>query len=282
MKIAISGKGGVGKTTLAATLALLFQQDGSQVIAVDADPDANLASALGIPAEKAAAIVPLAQMKDLIRERTGAEPGSYGAYFRLNPRVSDIPERFCTEHRGVKLLVMGGVKPGGSGCVCPENVLLKNLVNHLLLRPDEVVILDMEAGIEHLSRGTAGSVDAFIVVVEPGSRSFQTALLTRKMAGDLGVGQVLAVGNKITGPADEEFIAAHLGQEIPVIGYIRMDPAVAEADRQGLSLLDVGAAAVEDIRAIYGRLRAMIQLRPAAGAGSAARPGAGAGAGART
>ncbi|NQT67539.1 MAG: AAA family ATPase, partial [Actinobacteria bacterium] len=186
MKIAISGKGGVGKTTLVACLSKYYANKNHKVIAVDADPDANLAVTLGIGYDEASKITPLAEMKKLIEERTGAKPGGYGAFFKLNPRVDDIPQKFGIEIDGVRLLVAGTVKAGGSGCYCPENVLLKNLFRHLLVDREEIVILDMEAGIEHLGRGTCESMDALIIVVEPGLRSVQTARTVRKMSLDLG------------------------------------------------------------------------------------------------
>ena len=166
MKIAISGKGGVGKTTLAALLIDYFRSQGKKVLAVDADPDANLALALGIPDPEN--ITPLSQMKEMIAERTDSKPGSMGGFFKMNPKVDDIPEKYSRQVDGVKLIVMGGVKKGGSGCICPESVLLRTLVTHMVLLRDEVVVMDMEAGIEHLGRATAQGVDKLIIVVEPG------------------------------------------------------------------------------------------------------------------
>ena len=134
MKVAVTGKGGVGKTTLVATMAYVLAERGYDVLAVDADPDANLASALGVSPEEAAELVPIAAMRELVTERTGAEPGSFGSFFRMNPRVDDLPERLSLPVRGVRLMVMGTVKQGAGGCVCPESVLLRTLVRHLLLR----------------------------------------------------------------------------------------------------------------------------------------------------
>src|SRR4030042_538468 len=196
MKLAIAGKGGVGKTTLASLLAGVYSAEGKVVIASDADPDANLAMALGIPREEAQRITPIAELKDLIEERTGARPGGMGGFFKLNPKVDDIPERFSARKDNIRLLVMGSVKAGGGGCVCPESVLLKGLLSHLLLGRSEVVIMDMEAGLEHLGRGTAQGVDAFIIVVEPGKRSLQRAEAVQRLAKDLGVGQCYVVGSK--------------------------------------------------------------------------------------
>lgn len=197
MKIAITGKGGVGKTTLASLLAHLYAEEGKRVIAVDADPDANLASALGISREEAEKIKPITDMAELIEERTGVKPGSIGGMFRLNPKVDDLPEDIGYRLNGIILLTMGKLKAASSGCYCPENVLLRSLLKHLIIDRSEVVIVDMEAGIEHLTRGTAESVDAFIVVVEPGQRSMQTAKTVFEMAKNLGVQKVFVVANKV-------------------------------------------------------------------------------------
>src|SRR5512133_1545637 len=234
MKIAVSGKGGVGKTTLSGMLARQFAAEGKPVLAIDADPDANLASALGVDPERAASITPIAEMDELIEERTGAKPGVQGAYFRLNPKVDDIPDRFSLKHEGVRLMVMGTVDRGGGGCACPENVLLRTLMTHLLLQRDDAVILDMEAGVEHLGRGTAGNVDAMIVVVEPGQRSVQTAHHVAKLAGDLGITRVYVVGNKVRSDVDREFIEAQAAP-LPVLGFMTYNSAVADADLHGRS-----------------------------------------------
>ncbi|ADL07564.1 AAA family ATPase [Thermosediminibacter oceani] len=234
MKIAVTGKGGVGKTTLAGVLAKIYAAEGYRVMAVDADPDANLAAALGFPEDKLNKILPLSEMRDLIAERTGAQPGLMGQMFTLNPKVEDIPERFCAEHEGVRLLVMGGIKKGGSGCACPEHTFLRAIMRHLLLESKDVLIVDMEAGIEHLGRATADAVDAFIVVVEPGLRSINTYHSIKKLAADIGIPRVLVVGNKIGNIDDEKFIKSSVGEE-KLLGMIKYDPRIAEADRNGLS-----------------------------------------------
>ncbi|HEX9015307.1 MAG TPA: carbon monoxide dehydrogenase accessory protein CooC [Chloroflexota bacterium] len=257
MKIAISGKGGVGKTTLAGMLARQLASEGKPVLAIDADPDANLASALGVRPERAATIVPIAEMSDLIEERTGAKPGTQGAYFRLNPRVDDIPSRFSLEHEGVRLMVMGTVDRGGGGCACPENVLLKTLMTHLLLQKDDSVILDMEAGVEHLGRGTSENVDAMVVVVEPGQRSVQTAHHVAKLAADLGITRCYVVGNKVRNDADREFIRQYAAP-LPVLGFMSYNPAVADADLAGRS--PYGDPQLQrEVTEIRGRLS---ELRP--------------------
>ncbi len=253
MKIAISGKGGVGKTTLSALLARLYASEGRAVLAIDADPDANLASAIGFPPEDAQKIIPIVEMKDLIEERTGAKPGSSAPFFRLNPRVDDIPDRFSGVHAGVKLLLMGTVKTGGGGCICPENVLLKQLLRHVLVQRDEVVIVDMEAGIEHLGRATADSVDAFIVVVELGQRSLQTATTVKKLAADIGITRCFVVGSKVTSQSDRDFISAGL-PDMEVIGFISRSDAIIEADLKGQSPFDLAPTAVEEAQQIRKQL----------------------------
>jgi CO dehydrogenase maturation factor len=230
MKIAISGKGGVGKTTLAALLIDYFRAQGKKVLAVDADPDANLALALGVPDPEN--ITPLSQMKEMIAERTDSKPGSMGSFFKMNPQVDDIPEKYSRQVDGVKLIVMGGVKKGGSGCICPESVLLRTLVTHMVLLRDEVVVMDMEAGIEHLGRATAQGVDKLIIVVEPGRRSIETAMHVKELAKDLGLKKVAIVGSKIRGAADEEFLTKNL-PDFPILGFIPFNDKIIEADLKG-------------------------------------------------
>ena len=253
MKIAITGKGGVGKTTLSSLLAQLYAQRGRQVLAIDADPAGNLATALGFPTDLEESIAPIADMEDLIYERTGAKPGQGGGWFRLNPRVDDIPERFSAEHRGVRLLQLGTVKKGGSGCMCPEGALLRALVTHLLLGRRDVVILDMEAGIEHLGRGTARAVDAFIIVVEPGKRSLDTARMIRDLAHEINVPRLYLVGNKVRKDSDRQFIEAH-SPDLPVLGFLSQSPEAIEADLRGEAAFDLAPALVEEARSILAKL----------------------------
>ncbi len=247
MKIAISGKGGVGKTLLASLLSKIFAESGYSVLAIDADPDANLAATLGFPHTED--ITPISEMKGLVEERTGARPGKKDIFFKLNPKVDDLPEKFWREHNGVKLMVMGQVKKGGSGCYCPENVLVQALVNHLLLERNEVVIMDMVAGIEHLGRATARAVDKMIVVVEPGRRSVETALRVNKLARDIGLTSVAVVGNKIHNESEREFLLSNLpGFEF--LGFVPYDQALVDADVANLPVLESSpkiAAAVKDI-----------------------------------
>jgi CO dehydrogenase maturation factor len=268
MKIAITGKGGVGKTTVAAVLARLYARDGRPVLAVDVDPDANLGAALGFTPEELGAITPISRMSALIAERTGAAPGNYGKFFKINPRVSDIPDRFAREKHGVRLLVMGTVETGGGGCVCPEHVVLRRVVQNLVLARDDVVIMDMEAGLEHLGRGTADSVDGFVVVVEPGARSLQTYAKVRKLAGDLGVRRVGVVANKVRGAEDEAFVRACV-PEGDLLGVVRYDAGAARADLLGASPYDTAPGAVADIEGIRRGLEDAAAARAGGGAGEA-------------
>ena len=256
LKVAITGKGGVGKTTLSSLLARLYAAEGNTVLAIDANPDANLGTALGIPVEELSRITPIAQMEELVQERTGGKPGTIGGFFKLNPRVDDIPERFSIAKDGVRLLVMGTVKKGGSGCMCPESALLRSLLNHLLLRRSEVVILDMDAGIEHLGRGTAEAVDAFISVVEPGRRSLDTAQAVKRLAQDIGIKKCYVVGNKVTSDADRQFIIENL-PDFELLGFISYNPKIAEADRKGMSPFDIDPNVASEVRVIKEKLEAI-------------------------
>ena len=230
MKIAITGKGGVGKTTFAATLARLYAEEGCTVLAADLD-----------------SITPISKMRRLIEERTGAGPDNQ--MYKLNPKVDDIPDTYSKVYNGVKLLLLGTVETGGGGCVCPEHVMLKRIINHLILRSNDVVIMDMEAGLEHLGRGTCESMEQFVVVIEPGARSVQTYKNVKRLAEDLGVKKVRVVANKVRGTEDEEFVRSKIPAE-DLLGFIHYNPEVIDADRQGKSPYDVSESAKEEIRKI--------------------------------
>ena len=253
MKIAVTGKGGVGKTTLSSVLARLYAEEGRRVLAADVDPDANFGLALGFSERELKKLTPISEMGAMIAERTGASKENFGKFFKLNPKVDDIPDKFSIEKNGIKLLVMGTVEAGGTGCVCPEHVMLKRVVSNLIIGRDEVVILDMEAGLEHLGRGTADFVDRFIVVIEPGERSIQTYKKVKQLSADLGVSKVSVVANKVRGEDDREF----LRERIPageLLGFISYSEDVICADRRGVSPYDVGGKAVDEIRIIKSQL----------------------------
>ncbi len=254
MKLAIAGKGGVGKTTLAALLAYIYAEQGQKVIAIDADPAASLANALGLPPELVAQAQPIAEMDALIEERTGAKPGAVGGFFSLTPRVDDIPGRFSVIHRGIKLLRLGTVRGGGMGCICPESAMLKALVTHLVLYQNETLIMDMEAGLEHLGRATAGAVNAFIAVAEPGKRSLDTAQRIRNLAAEIGVQTVYLVGNKVHDESELEFIKSHV-DGMTFMGYLPFDPAAGEADRSGQAVFDAAPKLARAAREIADKLR---------------------------
>lgn len=251
MKIAVSGKGGVGKTTFVATLAKVFTEKGKKVIAIDADPVSNLAPTLGF--NNVSEIVPISQMKDLITERTGATPESYGKFFKLNPSVADLPDTLSLEQEGIKLMVLGAVKKGGGGCACPESVFLRTLLSHLILQRDEVVIVDMEAGVEHLGRATVKSVNALIIIVEPGSKSIQTAFQVKKLADDIGLKSIFAVGNKVGSERHKTLIKKGL-DGIPVLGFISYNDKVLEADIEERAAFSENEQLLADVRQIKDKL----------------------------
>ncbi|MGD9364325.1 MAG: carbon monoxide dehydrogenase accessory protein CooC [Desulfobacteraceae bacterium] len=251
MKLAISGKGGVGKTTFSSLLIRTLNDMGKKVLAIDADPDANLAAALGIPdADK---VIPIADMKDMILERTGAQPGSIGGFFKLNPKVDDLPDAVSVKKDQIKLMRLGSVKKGGGGCLCPESTLLKALVMHIVLARDEVVVMDMEAGIEHLGRATASAVDKLIVVVEPGRRSIDTAEHIRKLASEINLNQIFIVGNKVRGSKDEAFLKEHLA-DFDILGFLPYTEDLIEADLNGESPYDVESPAKARVKEMIASL----------------------------
>jgi CO dehydrogenase maturation factor len=255
MKLAITGKGGVGKTTLSALLAQVYADQGRDVLAVDADPSPCLAGALGFPDELRDELHPIAEMDDLIYERTGAKKGQVGGFFTINPRVDDIPERFSVVHRGVRLLESGSVELGGSGCICPEAAILKTLFTHLLFREDDVLILDMYAGVEHLGRATVDFVDAMIVVVEPTRRSLGTAAQIKKLANDIGLKRLYLVGNKVRNDEEKAFLEAET-PGLPVLGFLPADLKVQEADRLGIPVFDHVPELKESAQAMAEKLAA--------------------------
>lgn len=255
LKLAITGKGGVGKSTLAAMLAHLAAGEGQRVLAIDADPDANLAAALGMPAEQRRGLIPLSERRALIEQRTGAKVKQYGQIFRLNPEVSDIAEKESACYRGIHLLVLGAVEAGGSGCACPESVLLRSLLTDVVLYKDDLVILDMEAGLEHLGRATARGVDLMVIVAEPGGRSVETAGHIQRMAGEIGVKRLAVVGNKVVTAEDEAFLEqAFAGWDYA--GALSFDEVIRRADREGVPLVDIaGDELLERFQGLWQKIK---------------------------
>jgi len=259
MKIAVAGKGGVGKTFVSATLSRILAQNGYNVLAVDADPNLNLAYSLGVEYDIADNILPLSENIELVKERTGVSPEeALGNMFIMNPRVDDIVEKFgVTAPDNVKLLVMGTVKGGGTGCMCGANALLRVLIQHMLIQRGEVLIMDMVAGLEHLGRGTARRMDAMLVVIEPRMKSVDTVKRILKMAEEIEVKTVLAVGNKVIRAKDEKFIYEKMKElNIPVISIIPYDQTVADADMEGVPTIDYDpeAPAVQAVRELEKNL----------------------------
>ncbi|ASL25239.1 ATP-binding protein [Azotobacter chroococcum] len=239
LKIAISGKGGVGKTTLTGLLAHHYAKQGRRVLAIDADPSPCLGPALGFSESALLDLLPISEMAELIAERTGSDPrAGSGGMFKLNPRVSDIPERFSASLGNIRLLLLGAVQQGGSGCICPASTLLKQLVRHVLLERDEVVLLDLYAGVEHLGRGTAEAVDVMLAVAEPTNRSMRTVRQVQVLARDIGIDKLLLVGNKATGAEDRAFFEG-AAVNMPLAGCLEMTPAAMAADRSGAPLYEL-------------------------------------------
>ena len=227
MKIAVSGKGGVGKTTISASLAKFFQTRGFHVYAVDADADSSLGLELDIGEDELDKIKPMVEMKDLIEEFAGD-----GALYTLNPEVDSVIREYSVDAGGIRFFRMGGIKKGGSACYCRENSFLKALMNALIMDTKDIVILDMGAGIEHLTRGTSASVDLMIVVTEPGRASVQTARTVEKLAKELGIREIKFVANKLRNEKEREFIRLNFKPD-EMLGTLSFDDAIAESAMGG-------------------------------------------------
>lgn len=259
MKIGVTGKGGVGKSTIAGSLARLYNDLGYKVLAVDCDPDANLISAIGGESEDEN-IIPISKMRDLAEERTGVKPGTIGGIFKLNPEVGDLADTLAKDVKGIKVLVLGGVETAGSGCICPESALVKSLIRNLVLKRDEVVIMDMEAGIEHLGRGTASGVDALIIVVDAGKRSQATARRIADLAGQIGIEKLFLVANKVDRAGRVDWLD-QLEKDIwpaRLISVISQSPALVASDIQGASPFDLDNKFVVEITALKDELEKMV------------------------
>ncbi len=251
IKIAIGGKGGVGKTTVCAVLAQLFAESGFDVLAIDADPDANLASALGVASEQSPE--PLINMKDLIAERTGTGKDAIGAYFKLNPKVSDLPEKCWHESNGLKLLVLGAITQAGSGCACPEGSFLKALLRHTILQRQEMVLVDLAAGVEFMGRASVQGIDALVLVVEPGGRSIETANNMVKMGRELGIECVVAIANKITETSQKDTIKSQL-QNVDLLGSLQYSRALQQADLERAPVLGADAEITNELKQVKNQL----------------------------
>ncbi len=228
MKIAISGKGGVGKTTIAGTLVRLFADRGYSVIAVDADPSMNLHTMIGVENP-----VPISKLKQLIGERTVITPGIYN----LNPRVDDVVEKYCAVRDNIRLIVMGTVEGVSQGCMCPENAFLRALLRHLVLKRGEMVILDSEAGVEHMARNIAEGFDLMLVVAEPSRKAVDVANRLIELSRSAGIPEVYCVANRVASLEDEDFLKENLIAE--VLESIPEDELVRKAERQGIPLADL-------------------------------------------
>ncbi len=236
MKVAFAGKGGVGKTTLSAAYIKILSDKGREVLALDCDPDSNLGITLGI--KGAETLTPIIEMEDLIRERMGVSDD--GSFFKLNPKIDDIPDKFSKVSGNIRLVVMGPVKKGGTGCACPENAFVKTLIEHLVLKRTEDVVMDMEAGVEHFGRGTAAGCDSLIVVAEPSRKSIESAKRIISLANDLGIKKIYGLANKIRWDEDRSFIAKALEDRLKIIEAIPYSEEVIKMDKSG-SIQNIGS-----------------------------------------
>jgi CO dehydrogenase maturation factor len=251
LKFAVTGKGGVGKTTISALMARALHKSGRVVLAIDADPNTTLLACMGHT--PTTPIPPIVELKGLIAERTGVEPGTSGGFFKINPRVSDIPEKYAVDVDGIKVLVAGAIKHGGAGCYCPENAFVRALVSHVLLEKKNALILDMEAGIEHLSRGTVEDVDRLLIVVEPSRSSIETALRINKLAQELGLHHISVIGNRIKSDGEKDFLREALS-EIEFAGFVPFDEKLQQAELAGRPAAGASQAVDDVIARIVRRI----------------------------
>ncbi len=249
MKIAISGKGGVGKTTIMALIAEQLKRDGNEVLIIDADPSPHMAQTIGI--KDPAAIVPIAEMKTMLIERSGKTEGS--PFYNINPQVDDLLSRYMIEENGLRLMVLGAIETGDKGCACPESTILKRMLTKLLLAPCQYALLDMEAGVEHLGRGTIAGVDHLLTVVIPSKSSVRTALKVKKLAGDVGINSIHFVGNRVVDKDDEDFLSKELGEE--PIAFFPDYPAISKSERQGQPVTELLDQVQDQVKRLLAALK---------------------------
>ncbi|HJO93516.1 MAG TPA: AAA family ATPase [Victivallales bacterium] len=251
MKIAITGKGGVGKSSIIAFLARALSETGNKVLLIDADPDMSLATILGLHNKND--ITPITELKELIAERTGTKVNTPSPIFKMNPKVDDIPDKYCINFNNIKLITMGTIRKGGGGCACPENTFIKQLLSHLVIQRKEIVLLDMEAGIEHLGRGTAIGVDRMIVVVEPSLTSIDTAHRIKKLSKEIGIKSLVAIGNKIQNSEDRDFINENL-KDINIAGFIEYADIMKKLNSNDIELFSIQGRLIEQIDQILKKI----------------------------
>jgi CO dehydrogenase maturation factor len=248
LKIAVSGKGGVGKTLVSGVLAGYFAKKGFKVMAIDADPSPNLALTLGIPVEEANKIVPISENAELLDKKTRTD---YPGVYKLHFTVDDIVENNGMKSPyGVNLLVMGTIKTAGGGCACGANAVIRELLRHLIIDRDEVVVVDMEAGVEHMGRGTASQVDIMLVVVDSSRKSLEIAKKISGLAHEAGIKNVFIVGNRVRDSEEKELITDFTEKNaLPLLDLIPYDDTVIKADRVGEAPLKY-AETSESVKAI--------------------------------
>lgn len=261
-RVVTTGKGGAGKTTLTALLAQFFAEDKYQVLAVDEDPQQNLAFSLGFPEEKADEIVPVSENIDYIEEKTGARPGeNWGAMLNLNPDVSDVVNRFGMNiKKQINLLVIGSVIQAATGCLCPENSLLDSIVGYINLREDEVILMDTQAGVEHFGRSLAEGFRSAVIITEPSFNAVQVALHSAQLADQLEIENIHLVVNKLREEEQKDKLMERIGEKKEIFDYIHylpFDESVYRHEPDVAPLLEMNTPYVQAVRELYETLTAV-------------------------